>query len=114
MCSCGRPKAYCIKVRHTSCSEAVGDALRRHDGAHRMTVAHRLGNCHNVGDDVLRFECPVMAASTTKAHLHLIGNRNSANVTNSPATIKYLVINWELGMKWFLTCRLSQNILVAG
>ena len=58
------------------------DCRCRDDGSQRMTVSDWFAECHNVRHDVLRLEHPKVRARTAKASLHLIGNANSASVSD--------------------------------
>lgn len=50
-----------------------------------MTIAHWLSDCHNVRDNILRFECPIMCTNSTKSNLHFIRNKYAAMLTNYSA-----------------------------
>ncbi len=58
--------------------EGAGDLGGGDDGGERAAVADALGHGHDVGDDALGFETPVVRAGAAKAGLHLVGHAETA------------------------------------
>lgn len=79
--------AYGIKVANSGGSKAFGNFRRGDDGADRMSIAHRFGHGHDIWNDLVRLKGPVVGANAAKAHLNLIGNRDTSGIADNPIEI---------------------------
>src|SRR5687767_1729489 len=72
--------------------QRLRDLRRGDDGRERTAIADPFGHGHNVRDDTLRFESPVMRAGAAEARLNFIRDANTAGGANVFVSVPQIAV----------------------
>uniref|UniRef100_A0A2M3ZMA9 Putative secreted peptide n=1 Tax=Anopheles braziliensis TaxID=58242 RepID=A0A2M3ZMA9_9DIPT len=84
-----------VEVADAGRGETLGDLGRRHDGPDRVPVPHRFGDRHDVRDDLVRLERPVVRTDAPKPDLHLVRDRHTAGRPDRLVDAAEVVGRWN-------------------